>query len=201
MTRDELIAFEEEMAALFNAGEIKAPLHLAGGNEDQLIEIFASIRPQDWVLCSWRSHYHCLLKGVPPDLLRQRIMDGRSIALCFAEYRVLSSAIVGGICPIAVGIAAGIKARDEDARVWCFIGDMTAMSGIHRECEQYVSGHNLPLNFVIEDNGVSVCTSTRKAWGPEFNDVAWMANGKRVAIRYRYVLNRPHVGTGKWVAF
>ena len=105
MTREELIAFEDEMAALFNAGQIKAPLHLVGGNENALIDIFKNIRPQDHIFCSWRSHYHALLKGVPRELVKQRILEGRSIALCFKEYRMLSSAIVGGICPIATGVA------------------------------------------------------------------------------------------------
>ena len=145
MTRDDLIAFEEKMAAHFNAGRIKAPLHLAGGNEDQLITLFQEVRPQDWVLTSWRSHFHCLLKGVPAPELEARIIEGRSIALCFAEQRILSSAIVGGICPIAVGLAWAIKRSGEDARVWCFIGDMTARSGIFDESFRYVAGHDLPV--------------------------------------------------------
>lgn len=193
MTREELIAFEEDIAARFNAGEIKSPVHLAGGNEDQLIEIFKEIRPQDWVLCSWRSHYHCLLKGVPPNLLRDKIIAGRSIGLCFKEYRVLSSAIVGGICPIAVGIAAGIKARGEDARVWCFIGDMTRLSGVTVESMQYAE--DLPLKWVVENNRFSVCTDTKMAWKNgatgDFDNEWW----------YDYSLSRLHVGTGLWVSF
>jgi len=57
MTKDELIAFEEEIAALFNAGKIHAPVHLYYGNEDAIIGVFRPIRAQDWVFCSWRSHY------------------------------------------------------------------------------------------------------------------------------------------------
>ena len=44
LTAADLIAFEDEMADLFNAGRIKAPLHLAGGNEQNLIDLFATIR-------------------------------------------------------------------------------------------------------------------------------------------------------------
>lgn len=196
MTREDLIAFEDDIAARFNAGEIKSPVHLAGGNEDQLIEIFKEIRPQDWVLCSWRSHYHCLLKGVPPNVLRDKIIMGRSIGLCFKGYRILSSAIVGGICPIAVGIAAGIKARGEGARVWCFIGDMTAQTGIFDESFHYIRAQELPLTFVDEDNGLSVCTDTRKVWGERG---AYNTSGRLTG--YEYTLTRPHVGTGQWVSF
>src|SRR5258705_5766718 len=102
MKASELIAFEDDMTELFKAGMIKAPLHRAGGNEQQLIEIFKEIALEnDWVLASWRSHYHALLKGVPPAEVRAAIIAGHSIGLCFPPYKMLSSGIVGGICPIA----------------------------------------------------------------------------------------------------
>lgn len=195
MNAADLIAFEDEMAALFNAGQIKAPLHLAGGNEEALIEIFRHIRPDDWVLCAWRSHYHCLLKGVPPALLRAKILEGRSIALCFAEQKILSSAIVGGILPIAVGLAWAIKRHGGKEKVHAFVGDMTMRSGIAHESRAYAAGHKLPLVVYEEDNGLSVCTDTKEAWGKE----SWQ--GQWTHYRYRYTLNKPHVGTGAWVSF
>src|SRR6476646_9101945 len=92
-TKDDLIAFEEEIATEFNAGRIRAPVHLYSGNEENMIELFRSIRPDDWVVCSWRSHYQCLLKGVPRGELKQAILDGHSISLCFPQHRVFSTAI------------------------------------------------------------------------------------------------------------
>ena len=49
MNKNDLIAFEDEVAATFNAGKIRAPVHLYWGNEDQIIETFRRIRTQDWV--------------------------------------------------------------------------------------------------------------------------------------------------------
>ncbi|NCY22166.1 hypothetical protein EBX31_09465, partial [bacterium] len=66
MTAQELIDFETDIAREFNAGKIRAPVHLYYGNEEAIISVFRKIKPQDWVFCSWRSHYQCLLKGVPP---------------------------------------------------------------------------------------------------------------------------------------
>lgn len=195
MNKADLIAFEEDIIDTFERGEIKAPVHLAGGNENQLIEIFQAIDARDWILVSWRSHYHCLLKGVPPDHLKQRIIDGRSIGLCFPEHRVLASAIVGGIAPMAVGLAWAIKARGENAKVWCFLGDMTARTGIVHESMQYADGAQLPIKWVIEDNGISVYTNTLDAWGT----VAELPYGDQEF--YRYKLPVPHVGTGKFVRF
>lgn len=197
MRADQLIAFEQDIAEEFNAGTIRAPIHLSGGNEEQLIAIFKEIRPQDWIACSWRAHYHCLLKGVPPDELKAEIMAGRSMTLCFPAHRIISSAIVGGVLPIATGIAMGIKRRGEDARVWAFVGDMTALGGMYHECSLYAFSHQLPITFVIEDNYLSVCTDTREAWGTGAKAIA----GKHFNRYYEYKLGWPHSGAGKRVNF
>jgi len=199
MTKADLIAFEDEIAALFSAGKIRAPVHLSNGNEEQLIRVFEKIRHQDWVFCSWRSHYQCLLKGVPPELVREEILAGRSISLCFPAYRVYSSAIVGGAIPIAVGAAMSIQRREEDARVYCFLGDMTSETGITHESIKYSRNHRLPIHFVIEDNGKSVSTDTRDVWGQprltfeDFDD--------EYVTYYRYRTRYPHAGAGQWVQF
>ena len=198
----DLSSFELDIADTFNRAEIRAPVHLAGGNERQLIELFADIGEHDWICCAWRSHYHCLLKGVPPEEVKAAIVDGRSIALCFRKYRVISSAMVGGIIPISLGLAWAEK-RGADARgtapntVWCFIGDMTATSGIARECATFARGHGLPLRIVVEDNGKSVATDTQAVWGAPREEMI-----RQVAdCCYTYTLPHPHVGTGRFVRF
>ena len=170
MNREQLIAFEEDIAKEFNDAKIKAPIHLYSGNEEEMINIFKDINPKDWVLCSWRSHYQCLLKGVPPEKVKSEIMGGRSISLCFPEYRIFSSAIVTGVLPIAVGIGLSIKRSNtswDTGKVYCFIGDMTALTGSFQECLAYVKNHQLPVKFIIEDNGKSVCTDTKDVWNIE----------------------------------
>ena len=201
MNASDLIAFEDEMTLLFERGHIKAPLHLAGGNEENLIEIFKEVdKENDWVLCGWRSHYHCLLKGVPPEEVRKAIIDGHSISLCFPHHRILSSGIVGGVAPIGVGIAMSLKSRAQivprykTPTVWVFAGDMTSTTGIFNESLRYAMHHDLPIQFVIEDNELSVCTNTMASWGQEFS-------GKPILRGYKYKLTRPHVGIGKHVRF
>jgi len=193
MTPQDLLDFEEDIAQEFAAGKIPFPVHLAGGNESHLIECFRDVGPDDWVLCSWRSHYHCLLRGVPPAQLKRAIMEGHSIALCFPDHRILSSAIVGGICPIAVGLAWSIKRVGGHNKVHCFIGDMTSQCGIFQECRRYATGHGLPVRWIVENNGKSVMTDTVEAWGRmhSFPDVK----------TYTYYLSRPHVGIGTFVRF
>jgi len=105
--------FEEDIANSFNKGEIRSPVHLSDGNEEALIQIFKEIKEGDWVFCSWRSHYQCLLKGVDPIDLKAAIYEGRSIALAFPDFKIFSSAIVGGQLPIALGAALAIRKRME----------------------------------------------------------------------------------------
>ena len=106
--------FETEIANLFNEGKIKAPVHLSFGNEDALINIFKDISRSDWVLGSWRSHYHCLLKGVPSQQITNEILAGRSISLNFPEHKIFTSAIVAGQVPIAIGIAFAQKYQTQE---------------------------------------------------------------------------------------
>jgi TPP-dependent pyruvate/acetoin dehydrogenase alpha subunit len=196
MTREDLIAFEESIAAEFNAGRIPYPVHLESGNEDELIRIFADVRPQDWVFTSWRGHLKALLKGVPQESLRDAIRRGESMALRFPAYRVYGSAIVGGTIPIALGVALAIKRKGEDARAHCFLGDMTSYTGIFRECLRYTRNFALPIRFIVEDNGVSVCTNTEEACGGGVD----LPHSKMVEL-YRYKSKWPHAGAGKRVQF
>ena len=137
LTAEDLIRFEDRVADAFNSGLIRAPVHLYDGNENQMIEVFDDVKEQDWIMCSWRSHYQCLLKGVPEDVLYRDILAGRSISLCYPKERIFSSAIVGGSISIATGIALSILKKGGSNRVHCFVGDMTAETGIAHECIKY----------------------------------------------------------------
>ena len=199
VTKEDLIDFESEIAAIFNQGRIRAPIHLYSGNEEAMIEIFRRIRPEDWVLCSWRSHYQCLLKGVPREQLKAEIMAGRSISLCFPEYRILSSAIVTGVLPIAVGIALSIKRAGQSERVFCFMGEMTSETGAAHECIKYSENHDLPIHWIIEDNGQSVCTDTRAAWNQPV--LTYETRPSSRLTYYKYETRYPHAGAGQRVQF
>lgn len=186
--RDRLIAFEKRVAEAFKDGKIHSPIHLSGGNEDQLIEIFKDVSPEDWVFSTWRNHYHALLHGISEERLFEEILAGRSMNLCFPEHRFYASSIVGGILPIATGVAAALKRKGCGRKVWCFVGDMAATTGAFHEAEQYATGQDLPIRFVIEDNGLSTNTPTDECWG---------MNGCRKFTSYRYTRTHPHYGIGQ----
>ena len=199
MNEKYLINFEDNIAKLFNEAKIKAPIHLYSGNEKFLINFFKKIKKNDWVLCSWRSHYQCLLKGVPPKKITNEIINGKSISLCFLDYKIYSSAIVGGSLPIAVGLALSLKRKKSKNKIYCFIGDMTSETGIAHECIKYSRNKNLPIHFIVEDNRKSVCTDTRKAWSK--NKLTYENVSDKFVTYYKYKLKYPHAGAGKRVQF
>ena len=164
LNKEQLIAFENDIAECFNNKQIRAPIHLQNGCEDDLISIFEDINEEDWCCGSWRFHYERLLKGVKPEVLKQAIRDGRSISLCFKEQRIITSAIVGGILPIALGLAMDIKRKNGTNKVFCFLGDMSSETGVFAECFKYAVAHKLPITFVVADNGKSVMTNTKEVW-------------------------------------
>jgi TPP-dependent pyruvate/acetoin dehydrogenase alpha subunit len=191
---DDLINFENRIISYWEDAKIRGPIHLSNGNENELIEIFKRIKTTDWVFSNWRSHYHALLKGLDPKFIENEILAGKSITICNIYEKFYSSAIVGGTLSIALGVAQGLKKDNSTEKVWCFVGDMCFESGIFYEVHKYARNFDLPLYFIVEDNGVSTYTPTDFTW-----------NKKREipddVIHYSYKSKYPHYGTGKWIVF
>ena len=187
-TVERLRAFEGSIREAYLTGEVRGALHLSRGNESQLIEIFRDIGPGDWKFSTWRSHYHALLSGVPEDRVRAEIMAGHSISLHFPEHRFFTSSIVGGCLPIATGVAMAIKRQRGSERVWCFVGDMASSIGIFADCNRYAWAFELPITFVVENNGYSTTTPTHEAWGCRYK-----MKGEKI-IHYEYEREWPHSG-------
>ena len=194
MNKNALIDFEKEIKDLYESGKIKAPIHLSGNNENQLIKIFRKIKKSDWVISTWRSHYHALLHGVPAPWLKKMIIKGKSMGINSKKYKFYSSSIVGGGMSIGTGLALALKKKKSKSKVWVFIGDMTFETGQFEECFKFVKNFNLPLKFIIEDNGLSTNTPTKHVW----------KNLKKIpndVIYYKYKRKFPHHGTGNWILF
>jgi pyruvate dehydrogenase E1 component alpha subunit len=206
MNKDELIQFETDIANLFNAGKIRAPIHLYANNEDNIMRVFERVDVKnDWVCCTWRNHYQALLKGVHPDLLSQKIIEGKSMVMNLPEYKFICSSIVGGIPSIATGLALASKLKGTGEHVWCWTGDMSAETGAWSESFRYARAHDLPITFVVEDNDLSVLTPTSKVWGTNKwyltqQNVDWYENKNIIYYRYKN-LKYPHAGAGIRVQF
>lgn len=208
VTINELVEFETEIGEEFNKGNIKAPVHLYSGNEELMLKVFEKIDIQnDWVCCTWRNHYQGLLKGIPREILKESIMKGKSMVMNFPEYKFICSSIVGGIPSIATGIALALRLRNQEGRVWCWVGDMSAETGAFHEAYKYSLNHNLPITFIVEDNKKSVCTPTPVIWKrtrPYFlnSDYEGGILEQSNLIYYQYSNTKyPHAGAGLRVQF
>jgi|TARA_Y100000590_G_C15736065_1_gene1018607 pyruvate dehydrogenase E1 component alpha subunit len=214
-TPEKLIEFEDKVKEVWESGTVRGPVHLSKGNEEQLIEIFQYVHPEDWVFSTWRNHYHALLHGISENWLMDEIKRGRSMKIMNRDYRFATSAIVGGIIPHALGVAMALKRNDgvpsyqgvqnnsapgSDRKVWCFVGDMTFETGVFHECYKYAKNFDLPIQFIVEDNNLSTNTPTDETWGVKQeipND--YSESGK--LIYYQYERGFPHHGSGSWVLF
>ena len=192
-TKEELIEIENEIRKLFLEKKIRYMFHMSGGNEEELIKIFQDIKEDDWVFSTHRCHYHALLKGIEKNKFLRYIQEGKSMHMYDKKRKFFTSSIVGGVLPIAVGVALGIKLSNKSNRVWVFVGDMCKEMGIFHECYKYASRHNLPITFVVEDNGRGIM-NTKKVWGEEKNYLTKL-------IEYKYEHTYPHAGTGDFVKF
>jgi pyruvate dehydrogenase E1 component alpha subunit len=193
-TVETLIDFEQRIVDIWEDGKIKGPVHLSNGNEAELIEVFKRINSTDWVFSTWRSHYHWVLSGLSESSATELIKLGKSITMCDHNCKFYASAIVGGTLSIALGVAMGIKANGGTDKVWCFLGDMSFESGIFYEIHKYARNFDLPLYFVVEDNGVSTYTPTEATWKVK-------REVPEDVIHYTYKSKYPHYGSGKWIAF
>jgi len=219
INKQDLIDFEKEVITKFKEGNTYGPVHLSGGNEEQLLEIFKKIKPEDWVFTTHRSHYHSLLKSGDKEWLTdQIIVKANSSHINSVKYKIFSSAIVGGIIPIALGTALGIKMKypnmyckgcsfkcqasdcectcHNPPHVWCFVGDMASEMGCFHEALKYAIGEDLPITFIIEDNELSCNTPTREVWKTHN-----LQDDYKKIIYYKYKRYYPHYGIGEFVTF
>src|SRR3990167_4387453 len=201
-SKETIIAFEKSIASLYKEGKIPYPVHLRSGREESLIDIFKSekIGADDFIYAYWDAHDICLLKGVPVKTLKAAIVRGESIALSFPKYGILCSGIAGSLMGVAVGHAFGLKRMGKKGRVFLFCGDMSAEMGIFHEAVKYAYYNDLPIKFVVSNNGMSVLTPTSEAWGSSW---AWWAGTcyQDMIIEFDYENGFPHSGIGAKVRF
>lgn len=197
INKESLISFEKEIYDLFESGELPYLIHLCGGNEDNLIDIFHKINEGDWIFSTHRSHYHYLLKGGNRQKLLEKIKDGDSMFVFDKELNFYSSSILAGCTGIATGVAEALKRKGSTHKVWCFIGDGAEDEGHFYEAVRFSDSNDLPITFIVEDNDRSVDT-TKAQRG---SDKCFLTSNK--IIRYSYTPTYPHAstGSGKMVKF
>lgn len=172
-TRDRVVeksflirAVEERLLLLFQEGKVNGTVHTCIGQE--LIGPCAAefLTEQDYVISNHRGHGHFLARNENLVGFFAEIM-GRTDGICggkggsqhFCTKNHLSNGIQGGMTPIGAGIALALKIQKKDSIVVCFIGDGTLGQGIIYEAFNMASLWDLPIVYVLENNGIAQSTS------------------------------------------
>lgn len=154
--------FEEKSAEMYALAKIAGFLHLYIGQEAVAVGCMHAIRPDDYVITSYRDHGHCLARGSEPKKVMAELFGkatglckgkGGSMHLIDAERNFMGGyAIVGGHLPLAVGLAFASRYRKEDRVVLCFFGDGAVPGGHTHEAFNLAALWNLPVIFICENN-------------------------------------------------
>ena len=194
MQKEDLVNFEEEVVKEYEKGLTYGPIHLSGGNEQNLLKIFKKINPEDYVFSNHRSHYHAYLK-MGKDIPMKQIIEGHSSHINSRKHNFFTSSIVGGCIPIALGTALAIKLRYKKNKVYCFIGDHASEMGVFWECVKYAENFDLPITYIVEDNKIGSNIKTLDVWKKRTK----LKSPK--VIYYDYNFTKPHYGCGKFIHF
>lgn len=155
--------FEERVAEiLIHSKEITTPCHLYIGQEAVATGVCSALKNGDYVFSTHRSHGHFIAKGGSLKALMAELYckktgcskgKGGSMHVASSDLGLPgSSAIVGGITPIATGVALAFSVQKKDTVSVAFFGDGAAHEGVFYESLNFASLNRLPAIFVCENN-------------------------------------------------
>src|SRR5690606_13393784 len=124
---------EEAAAKAYSQGKIGGFLHLIIGQEAVCVGATASIRPEDYVVATYREHGHAYAKGVSARAIMAELYGKKTGAVkgLGGSMHIFDKAsnflggygIVGGHVPIACGAAFASKYRGDGRVTLCFFGE------------------------------------------------------------------------------
>ena len=184
--------FEEKAAEAYTLGKIGGFCHLYIGQEAVAVGTLAALRPDDYVLTSYRDHGHALVMGTSPDEVMAELFGriggcskgkGGSMHLFDADKHFLGGhGIVGGQIPLATGVAFATKYRGTDQVTLCFFGEAAVNQGAFHESLNMAQLWKLPCIYICENNQYGMGTSLKRAMS--LSDVSQKACGYGMASEF-----------------
>ncbi len=164
---------EELILDLFGRGLVSGTTHTCLGQElCQMAVVRALTHPKDSVLSNHRNHGHFLTYSGDFEGLVAEIM-GRASGVCggrggsqhLAYRHFHSNGVQGGMTGIGAGLGLARKLAGEGGIVAVIIGDGTLGQGLLYESLNLASSWELPVLFVVENNGIAQTTYTAQTTG------------------------------------
>ncbi|HSP83417.1 MAG TPA: pyruvate dehydrogenase (acetyl-transferring) E1 component subunit alpha [Gillisia sp.] len=163
--------FEEKSAELYTKEKIRGFLHLYVGEEAVATGVMQALKPEDYVLGTYREHAHALARDVDAGAIMAEMYGkqegcsrgrGGSMHLFDKEKNFFGgNAIVGGHLPLALGMALGSKKLKKENITVCFFGEGAAAEGVFHESLNLAALWKVPVLFVCENNLYAMGTALR----------------------------------------
>lgn len=165
--------FEERAAEAYAIGKIGGFCHLYIGQEAISTAAMSVLRPDDYVITAYRDHGLALERGMTPREVMAELFGraagraggkGGSMHMFDSDLNFLGGhGIVGGHIPIATGVGFAITYKGGDQVCVCFFGEAAVNIGAFHEALNMASLWNLPVIYVIENNGYGMGTAVARA--------------------------------------
>ncbi len=168
-------AFETRVGQEFEKGTIPGFTHLYSGQEAIATSVCMNLNDSDYIGSTHRGHGHSIAKGCDVKAMFAELM-GRASGLCngkggsmhvadLSKGMLGANGIVGGSAPLCVGAALTAKNRGTGGIAVSFAGDGGANEGVVFESLNLAVVLQLPVVFVVENNGYGEATGYRYAVG------------------------------------
>jgi pyruvate dehydrogenase E1 component alpha subunit len=165
--------FEERSLRAYQGKKIGGFLHLYIGQEAVAVGCCSLMGQNDHVITAYRDHGHAIAVGMETKPLMAELYGkvtgcskgkGGSMHYFAPEKNYWGGhGIVGGQVPLGAGLAYGIKYKGLKGAAMAFMGDGAVNQGAVHEAYNLASLWNLPVVFVIENNGYSMGTSQERS--------------------------------------
>ena len=184
--------FEEKSAESYSLGKIGGFCHLYIGQEAVAVGAISAIRPDDYVLTSYREHAQAIAKGISPEAVMAELYGkaggcsggkGGSMHMFDREVNFLGGhAIVGGQIPLATGVAFASKYKGTDQVALCFFGEAAVNQGAFHESLNLAQLWKLPCIYICENNQYGMGTSLKRAMS--FQEISQKARAYEIAAEH-----------------
>lgn len=165
--------FEERTAEAYALGKIGGFCHLYIGQEAVSTGSLSVLRPDDYIITTYRDHGQALARGMTPRTVMAELFGrvdgcahgkGGSMHMFDKSLNFLGGhGIVGAHVPLGTGVGFAIKYRGGDQVCLCFMGESVVNTGAFHEALNMAGLWKLPVVYVIENNRYGMGTSLERA--------------------------------------